>query len=201
MIKAVIFDFGNVLCTFSVARFFENLAGRSRCTVNELHGLMPEISRLAIAYETGHLTSDQFFLQLTETARIDISRQDFIHAYTDIFTPIESTFTLIRQLKPHYRIGLLSNTNEWHFEYNIKTVEVFPLFDAVSLSYEVRAMKPATAIYEDMLQKLGFEAEVCVYIDDIRENAEAAERLGMHALVYTHPDTLLRDLRALHVTM
>jgi putative hydrolase of the HAD superfamily len=153
---------------------------------------MPDVSRLAIAYETGQLTSDQFFEQLTEMAGIRISRQEFIDSYTAIFTRIDSTATLIRQLKPHYRLGLLSNTNEWHYEHNIKTVDVFPLFDAVSLSFEVCAMKPAPAIYEDMLRKIGSEANACLYIDDIPEYVEAAKQLGMHAIQHTGHDALIR---------
>lgn len=196
MIKAVIFDFGNVLYSFRVATFFEQLARRSTCTVQELLTLMPEISRLAIAYETGLMSSDQFFLQLTELAKIRISRQEFIDSYCAIFTRIDTTATLIRQLKPRYRLGLLSNTNEWHFENSIKTVDVFPLFDAVTLSYEVRAMKPAPAIYEDMLRKLGLEAGACLYIDDIPEYVQAAQQLGMNAVTYTGHDALVRDLRA-----
>jgi FMN phosphatase YigB (HAD superfamily) len=199
VIKAVIFDFGNVLYSFRVATFLEQLACRSTCTVPELLKLMPEISRLAVAYETGLITSDQFFRRLTELAKIRISRQEFIDAYCAIFTRIESTASLIRRLKPRYRLGLLSNTNEWHFENNIRTVDVYPLFDAVTLSYEVRAMKPAAAIYADMLQKLGLEAGACLYIDDIPEYVQAAKQLGMNAVVYTGHDALVRDLRALQI--
>ena len=98
MIKAVIFDFGNVLYSFRVMTFLEHLARRSTCTVPGLLKLMPDISRLAVAYETGLITSDQFFQQLTELARIRISRQEFIDSYCAIFTRIESTATLAVQL-------------------------------------------------------------------------------------------------------
>lgn len=199
MIKAVIFDFGNVLCSFSVSTFFEKLSRQSTCTVKELFALMPEISRLAIAYETGLMTSDEFFSQITELARVSISREGFIQAYTTIFTPIDTTFELIRSLKPRFRLGLLSNTNEWHFQYSIQPVEVFPLFDAVTLSYEVKAMKPSEAIYRDMLRKLDVDAGACAYIDDIQENVDAAQRLGMHAMLYTSHAALLHDLGHLGV--
>ena len=85
-----------------------------------------------------------------------------------------------------YRLGLLSNTNEWHFDHSIRTVDVFPLFDAVTLSYEVGAMKPAPVIYEDMLKKLGVPAGDCVYFDDIQENVDAGIRAGMHGTAVHH---------------
>jgi HAD superfamily hydrolase (TIGR01509 family) len=75
-------------------------------------------------------------------------------------------------------------------------VDVFPLFDAVTLSYKVHAMKPTAAIYADMLHKLGLEPGACLYIDDIPEYVQAARHLGMNAVTYTGHDALLRDLRA-----
>jgi putative hydrolase of the HAD superfamily len=101
---------------------------------------------------------------------------------------------LIGKLKPRYKLGLLSNTSEWHFQHAIKTVDVFPLFDAVTLSFEVKAMKPADKIYQDILTKLALPPEECIYIDDIPENIEAATRQGMHAIRYTSHDQLIIDL-------
>ena len=95
-------------------------------------------------------------------------------AFNGMFSPIEPTLALIRRLKGRYRLGLLSNTNEWHFRGHIATVPVFPLFDTVTLSYEVREMKPGERIYRDALGKLGLPPESCVFIDDIEENVAAA---------------------------
>jgi glucose-1-phosphatase len=201
MIKAVIFDFGNVLCSFRVTSFFENLARRSACTVDQLLGLMPEISHAAIEYESGRLTSEEFLQHFSALAGITISRDEFITSYTTIFTPIDGTFDAIRRLKGRYRLGLLSNTNEWHFEHSIRTVDVFPFFDAVTLSYEIGAMKPAPAIYTDMLRKLNLPADACVYFDDIQENVDAGIRAGMHGRLFTTAEALRADLERLGVTL
>lgn len=201
MIQAVIFDFGNVICSFSVSAFFENLSRRSACTVNQLLGLLPEISHLAIEYESGRMTSLQFFDAFCTLAAIEISQDEFITSYVSIFTPIAGTQEAIRKLAGRYRVGLLSNTNEWHFEHSIRTVEVFPLFDAVTLSYEVRAMKPAPAIYEDMLKKLGVPASTCVYFDDIQENVDAGIRAGMIGRLFTTAEAMRADLAALGVAL
>jgi len=146
---------------------------------------MPGINKLAVEYETGLVSSDQFFEKLCGLAGIRVSREDFIHAYIGIFTPIEETFKVVRALKPTHKLGLLSNTNEWHYLHCIRPLEIFPLFDAVTLSFQVKAMKPAPAIFEDMLQKLQLPPERCAYIDDLQENVTAAAHLGLHAIHYT----------------
>ncbi len=199
MIQAIIYDFGNVLCSFRVTSFFEHLARRSTCTVDQLMGLMPEISHLAIEYESGRMTSQEFFRDFSLLARISITEEAFILSYTDIFTPIDGTLETIRRLTGRYRLGLLSNTNEWHFIHSIRPLAVFPLFDAVTLSYEVGAMKPAAPIYQDMLNKIGVPADACVYFDDIQENVDAGVRAGMHARLFTTAEAMQADLAALDV--
>ena len=70
-------------------------------------------------------------------------------------------------------------------------MEIFPLFDSVTLSFEVKAMKPDERIYRDAVGKLRVLPGECVYVDDIEANAEGANRLGMRGIRYvTHPSLL-----------
>ena len=197
-IRGILFDFGNVICTFDNRRILTALA--------PLCGQPPEVlerliqgSDLPATYESGAITSQEFLAGMSSLCGHALSEKTFVPAFTDIFTPITSTFELIRRLKPRYRLGLVSNTNPWHAEHVIRTTEVFPLFDAVTFSHEVRALKPDPRIFQDALAKLGLPPEACVFIDDIRAFAEAATALGMHGITYTGPDTLRADLHALGV--
>jgi putative hydrolase of the HAD superfamily len=145
-------------------------------------------------YETGLMTSREFYASVCRIASLTMPEREFVGAWTDIFTPKPATLELVKLLKKRYRLGLLSNTNEWHFEFGIKPVGIFPLFDAVTLSFEVRAMKPDRRIYDDMLAKLNLPAGACVYIDDIAENVDAAAALGMRGIRYTTHEKLIEDL-------
>lgn len=195
MIKAVIFDFGNVICTFDLRRFLNRVLQYTDHTMHDMMENMPALSHASVRYETGLINSEEYFLEISRIGNLRMPREEFIEAYSAIFTPIPDVFTLIKSLKRSYRLGLLSNTNEWHFVRSIRPLDIFPLFDAVTLSYEVRAMKPAPAIYGDMLQKLSLASAECVYVDDLPENVEAASRLGLHALLFTSPEALRADLR------
>lgn len=201
MIKAVIFDFGNVLCTFDLHRFLDRVLQYTDHTIHDMMGNMPALSRASIQYESGLMSSEEYFREISRIGDLRMPRKEFIEAYSAIFTPIPDVFTLIKGLKGSYKLGLLSNTNEWHFLHSIRPLEVFPLFDAVTLSYEVRAMKPAPAIYGDMLQKLSLAPAECVYTDDLPENVEAASGLGMRALLFTSPEALRADLRRAGIAM
>lgn len=199
--RAIIFDFGKVICDFDIGIFLQKAARYSKRKPEELPLIIRQATGLAIQFETGLITSDDFFTGISSMAGLSMPREAFIEAYTQIFTPIPSTVALIKALKPRYLLGLLSNTNEWHFEYGIKKVDVFPLFDAVTLSYQVKAMKPALPIYTDMLAKLHAEPGECVYIDDIKENADAGAAIGMHAIHYVGYGELAARLKEFQVTI
>lgn len=193
--RAVIFDFGNVLCRFDNARFLEGLAALCGKPAQVLGQALYENSALTQDHEAGRIGSGEFLRGVSALCGTDLPEEEFIRVYTDIFTPIQATFDLIRKLKPRYKLGLLSNTSPWHFEKAIRTTEVFPLFDSVTLSYEVGASKPDPRLFEDALAKLGLMAEECLYIDDLPAFAQAATDHLLHGITYTTPVALMTELR------
>ena len=199
MIKAIIFDFGNVICKFDNDLFIAEISRHTRKPTEELTDLIYNKSRLPILYETGIISSDEFYTQMVNLCGLNLSKEQFLKAYTNIFTPINSTLELIRALKKNYKIALLSNTSEWHFNYAIKPIEIFELFDAVSLSYEVKAMKPDRKIFDDCLTKLALQPHECIYIDDIRENSDQAAKMGMTGIQYNSNGELLKSLHSHHI--
>jgi len=201
-IEAVIFDFGNVICSFDNDIFLRRIAARAQRSPAEIREIVyGQQSDLMREFETGGVSPDEFFARMGRECGVVMARADLVRAFTDIFTPIEATFDLIRRLKPRYRLGLLSNTSQWDYEYGIRPVEVFDLFDAVSLSFEVGAMKPDRRIYEDMLGKLDLPPGACVYVDDIERYVAAARDLGMTGIHYTGHAALLAGLAEARVTV
>ncbi len=199
MIKAIIFDFGNVICAFDPRIFVRDIAPYSTLTVPEISERLKTGSDLFRGYETGAMTSQEFFSVMCSRLALSVQQDEFIRVFSSIFTAIPATSGLIRQLKRHYRIGLLSNTSEWHFEHTIALHETYPLFDTVTLSFRVGAMKPDRAIYHDALTKLDLPPESCVYIDDIKEYADMATRIGIHGIHYTSHEELVGKLQLLGV--
>ena len=193
-IQAVIFDFGRVISDFDIGRFVAHAAHFSTLTAAALKETEPHMMQVAGRYETGLITSREFYLEVCRIASLSVPEEEFVRGWTDIFTPKPATLELVKRLKGRYRLGLLSNTNEWHFEFGIKPVGIFHLFDAVTLSFEVHAMKPDRKMYDDMLAKLALPAAACVYIDDIAEYVAAGRAIGLHGIRYTTHEKLLEDL-------
>ncbi len=193
MIKAFVFDYGNVISTVDTPAFVRAVrpyaigesSGEER--IGRTKGLM-------VSYESGKMSTDAFIPAFLEKAGLRMEREEFIRHWSSFFTPIPFTRKLIRQLKFSYRLGLLSNTNPLHFEHVIVPTDIYPLFDAVTLSYEVGALKPGPVPYRNMLEKLAIEPEECIYLDDLEDNVDTAAALGMHAIHFTAPREVVEQI-------
>jgi epoxide hydrolase-like predicted phosphatase len=197
-IRGVVFDFGGVIHSFNFGLFFRRIGGRTERTFEEMASLVAG-SDLPRRYELGEISSGEFYRGMADLCGLRASEEEFVSAFVGIFDPIASTVSLIRALSRSYRLGLLSNTNEWHFERHIRAVEIFPLFDAVTLSYQVKAMKPSERIYKDLLRKIDLPPEECVFVDDLEENVAGARRVKIHAIRYRGHEDLVSSLAALGV--
>jgi HAD superfamily hydrolase (TIGR01509 family) len=69
------------------------------------------------------------------------------------------------------------------------------VFDVVVSSAEVGYAKPENQIYRFALNELGLPPEAVMFIDDLPRNTQAAERVGIPAIVFTGPEELLTELR------
>lgn len=105
----------------------------------------------------------------------------------------ERLFAYIRDaIKPHYKLGLLSNAADNWLD-NLFAPWQVALFDEVVLSCEVGMVKPDPRIYDVMAMKLGMLPEECLFIDDIERFVTAAIDVGMQARVFTDTNTFIKE--------
>lgn len=82
------------------------------------------------------------------------------------------------------RVALLSNMPIPVRDYVVRC-HWLPEFDAQTFSCDVGVCKPAAEIYNDSLEKLGTKAGKVLFLDDRPRNVEAAQALGMNAVLFT----------------
>lgn len=104
---------------------------------------------------------------------------------------------LIKKLRQHYQVGVLSNTNLIHIhavndillrDHGIKNFD--PVFDWVFFSHEMGLAKPQQEIYEKMLTDLGTSSDRVVFFDDLPANIQGASDLGIHAVHVNGPEVI-----------
>jgi putative hydrolase of the HAD superfamily len=197
-IRLIVSDFGGVICTYDYRIFCRRLASRTGRSAEEIYELV-YTGDLHGAFESGRLTGPTFYRGLMERLGADVPYDEFFQMYGDIFTEIAGTCDLLRRLHTRYPLYLLSDTNEIHFGYVKKTVDIVGLFRECVVSYEVGVMKPDPRIYAEVLRRSGLPAGACVFVDDRAPNVEGARRVGMHAILFQSPDQVAVELIRLGV--
>lgn len=94
--------------------------------------------------------------------------------------------------KEGIEIGLLSNA----LPNLADTGQTLAAEDKTFVSYELGLLKPDKAIYQSVLAKLNVKPEEVIFIDDKRENVEAAKSLGINGIVFDR-NTISRQIKTL----
>lgn len=180
MIKTIIFDFGDIFINLDKPATFRELERHN------IEDFTEEVRKRNIEYEKGIITSAQFVDSYISEYN-HLKKEQVIHSWNAILMdfPIYR-YHFIKKLSEEksYQLILLSNTNEIHIDWvkeNVPFFEEFKkCFDAFYLSYEINFRKPDAAIFEYVLKKHDLDPSECLFIDDTKENTDAAEALGIH---------------------
>ncbi len=194
--KGLLVDFGGVLTTnvFDSFKAFCVEEGLDPDTVKRLFREDPaalgELRRL----ERGELTEEEF----SERFGPMLGVSDTDGLVDRLFAGMGPDEPMIEAVKTAKRSGVKTGliSNSWgRGRYDR---DAFPeMFDGVVISGEVGLHKPEPEIFHLGAEKIGVPPEECVFVDDLRENCEGAERVGMTAVLHREPDETLDRLNEL----
>lgn len=101
-------------------------------------------------------------------------------SYIDIYTEV---FPVLSELKKKgHRIFVLSNTSKVF--YDLLEEQLSPLkelLDGFVLSCDIKAIKPDLVMFKEIIDKYQLDPTNCVFLDDIEDNTNAAQKLGIKA--------------------
>ena len=181
MIKNIVFDFGDIFINLDKKLFAEELqrikiSQESKETLPILH-----------QYEMGLVSTDEFLTFFEE--RLNVSQDTLKRAWNSILLDFpKERMRFIQNLSESkkYRLFLLSNTNDLHISWiqknwGMELYNAFKIcFEQFYLSHEINLRKPNNNIYEFVLSTNDLVPKETLFIDDTKENTDAAKALGIH---------------------
>ena len=190
--KAVFFDFGGVLTTSVWDSFadFCRSEGLEPDTVKHLFRTDPEAIRELRQLETGEITENEF----EQAFGRRLGLKDPVHLIDSMFSGMKPDEPMVAAVKDLRAAGLLTGliSNSWstaHYDRQL----LAELFDTAVISAEVHMHKPEPEIYRLAADRLRVEPTRCIFVDDLRENCEGAEAVGMTAVRHRDaPETIAR---------
>jgi len=200
MMKSVISDLGKVILFFDNHIFFKKIANYCSYSEEQIADLVKAHFNLIESFDTGKITPEEFYSGVATKLKAHIDLNNFFTIYNDVFSLNPPVLQIMKRLKPKYNLILLSNTDIRRFGFIKQKFPEILIFNEYVLSYEVGFMKPHPQIYREALAKASAEAGECVFIDDIEENIQAAEALGINAILFKPDTDLEKFLRTLGLT-
>ncbi|MCD6528308.1 HAD-IA family hydrolase [bacterium] len=187
-IKAIIFDFGNVLANFDHMITCRKLAGFSPFSPEEIYQCIFK-TKLEEEYDKGLVDSLTFYQQVKEKiqANSKLTWEVFKKIWGDIFSENSGIEKVLERIKPELKLFLLSNTNEIHWKYISQMPVIkhfFPDEKQLILSFKLGFRKPDIRIYKAAIKKADCPAEEIIYIDDITKYIQTAKKLGINGILY-----------------
>jgi putative hydrolase of the HAD superfamily len=198
-IRAVIFDYGEVLCHRPPEEEFLRLAKVFGADADSFHALWDKNRG---AFDRGDITAEAYWTALAADAGTEIDRErlDLVCKWdVEMFgkANLEMVRWLGRLRQGGIKTGLLSNIHPAMIAYLRENFDWLELFDFKIFSAEVRLIKPDPAIYEHTLRGLGVRAGETLFVDDREINVLAARELGIHAVQFRSVAQLRRELEAI----
>jgi glucose-1-phosphatase len=198
-IRAVIFDFGNVVGFFDHHIATRRLARRSPMPEEAIYRFVHN-GPLEDDFEAGRIGAAEFLRALREGCRLNGTDDELAAEFADIFTANEPVCSLIPTLKPAYRLILGSNCTPLHAgRFREQFADTLRHFDGIVLSYEIGVRKPKPGFYEACVRLADTAPGECVFIDDLPANVVGAETCGLNGIVYHSPGELISRMQSLGV--
>lgn len=187
------FDLGGVIIDLDRQRCVDALVALGDSHADELLGLSMQKGEF-MKLEEGKISAADFYNEMRRRIGRPVSDNEIADAINELLIgiPVER-LRLLRELKQHFKVILLSNTNSIMFDTKIadcfaqEGLSVSHYFDDIFLSYRLKACKPHADIFEKVIAQAQIIPEETLFFDDSQQNLDTAAALGFKTYLVT-PD-------------
>lgn len=197
-VNTIIFDLGGVILNIDynlTAKEFEKLGVED---FNDLYSQFKQ-SNLFDDLETGAVTPEQFRTNFRLETDLNVTDQQIDNAWNAMLLDLpQERITLLQELKKHFNLYLLSNTNEIHYQEYVAKIErengitnFNSLFTKAYYSHELGLRKPNPAAFQHIVTENNLVAANTLFIDDSPQHLVGAKEVGLQTHHLVSPETIL----------
>jgi len=198
-IKAVFFDLGGVILRTEYQAPRQHLAESFGMDYDDIDKVVfgggPNGS--AARASIGEITEEEHWQNVMKTLKLPPSdcervRNEFFAGDVIDHEIVE----FLRSIKPKYKTGLISNAWSGLRDYIVR--EKFDdAFHHMIISAEMGVAKPSAKIYHIALEQLGVSPNEAVFVDDVLENIQACEKVGMKGILFKSAESTIKQIKNL----
>lgn len=199
-IKNIIFDLGGVILDIDESIVYKELEKMGIKTSELTHN--KEFMEIMSKFDIGVYTAPTFRKKMKALlGQEKMTDQKFDSIWNAMLLDIpRERIEAIEQIKRHYKIFLMSNTNEIHYDLYIRDLqlrfgynEFDELFNKSYFSFAEHLEKPDPCFFELILDHEKLVPEETLFIDDTAANIKVAKSLGIKTY-HISREELVRNL-------
>lgn len=185
MIKNIIFDWGGVLIHLDKRRCTEAFSQLGIAVDDELTNPYGQRADL-MDFEKGLMTVSEFHDTVRRVYGAQLTDEQIDEAWNALLLDIPNyKLDKLLELKQHYHLYLLSNTNALHWEegrkrFDYKGYKAEDFFDQIFLSNEIHELKPSSEAFLEVVRLASIKPEETLFVDDLQASCDTAAALGFH---------------------
>ena len=200
MIKDIVFDFGGVLTLIDTDRALQRFRDLGIEKPEEYINAYLQ-SGPFFSLENGDITAGEFCDALSAITGRTITYEQAKEGWMGFIVNVQTEFLeYLQQLRPRYRLSVLSNTNpfiqSWALtkDFTPHGKSLADYFDNLFFSYRMHCSKPNENIYRKMLENGKMIANETLFVDDSIKNIDAAAKIGIKTLLVTNGEDWRAEL-------
>jgi putative hydrolase of the HAD superfamily len=179
MIDTIIFDFGDIFINLDKEAPINKLKKLGLTHWND------DLNQLNLQFEKGQITEENFLLGFQKHLQ-NASFDEILDAWNSILLDFPlRRLEFLQKLTKKYRLFLLSNTDSIHIDTFERdnglsfTRDFYMCFEKVYFSFEMGMRKPDAEIFDYLIKNHELSPKRTLFIDDKKENTDAALLLGL----------------------
>jgi putative hydrolase of the HAD superfamily len=177
-INALIFDLGGVVFDCSFDKTFDAwsiVMGRKADEIRRLFKFSDSFEK----FERNDIKPQQFINSVSQQLNYKFEDAAFEKGWNAIYMDTFSNINnLLAELKKHYRLVALTNTNQIHAKVWVEKYSgTLQQFEMVFSSHEIGARKPEAKAFQIVLDYLNLSPEQTIFLDDKAEYINGAKQM------------------------
>ncbi len=197
-IKNIIFDLGGVILNIDYQKTIDAFKILGIEDFEKRYSQAQQ-TKIFDDIETGRITPKEFIEGLRSLLGTNVTDEQIINAWNAMLLDFpEKRLKILTDLKDHYRVFLLSNTNEIHYRAYCKQLQdkfkvpnLSSYFEKEYYSHEIGLRKPDLELFQLVLSENNLNRTETIFIDDSIQHVIAADKLGIRARLLKKEEDLM----------
>lgn len=195
-IKTIYWDFSGVLFIPVPGMGYEERSKEMGISHEKLHSFFEgEMNRRV---DLGEITHEEFYGHILKESNLSDSLLPvFMQNLLKAFELNTALINFIQSLPATIQHAVLSNYSDRLRFILEEHLHIADIFADLIISSEVQMLKPDEEIYQTALARFHIAPSESIFVDDRIENVEGAQKVGMHAVLFSDTQQVINDVKQL----